>query len=101
MRAVGAGMVGTMAAVRRDKTADAARHEQCRVGGTGDWVPDGTPCDDGDPCSQTATCEKGKCVGHLPVLCCSRGFHCAVDEFNQFICTKGPGPKYAECSHPL
>ena len=100
IRAVGASLVGLTASAWSGTPAGAARDEQCRVGGTGAPAPDGTPCDDGDRCSLFATCEQGKCVGHNPVLCCSRGFHCAVDEFSQFICAKGPGPRFAECPTP-
>ena len=30
---------------------------------------DGTPCDDGDLCTQTDTCKSGVCVGDNPVVC--------------------------------
>ncbi|HVN86324.1 MAG TPA: hypothetical protein VMW17_15935 [Candidatus Binatia bacterium] len=30
---------------------------------------DGTTCDDGDPCTQTDTCQGGVCVGSSPVTC--------------------------------
>jgi len=31
--------------------------------------PDGTPCDDGDACTRTDTCQAGACAGSNPVLC--------------------------------
>src|SRR5713226_4205029 len=31
--------------------------------------PDGTPCNDGDACTQTDTCQSGICVGSNPVTC--------------------------------
>jgi hypothetical protein len=31
--------------------------------------PDGTPCDDGDACTQSDTCQAGLCVGADPVIC--------------------------------
>jgi hypothetical protein len=30
---------------------------------------DGAPCDDGNPCTQTDTCQSGACVGGNPVVC--------------------------------
>lgn len=32
-------------------------------------APNGTPCDDGNACSQTDTCQEGICVGTNPVIC--------------------------------
>src|SRR5207245_1301307 len=31
--------------------------------------PNGTPCDDGNACTQTDTCPAGACVGANPVVC--------------------------------
>src|SRR4051812_25897855 len=31
--------------------------------------PDGTPCDDGDACTQTDTCQSDVCTGANPVVC--------------------------------
>jgi hypothetical protein len=31
--------------------------------------PDGTPCDDGNACTQTDACEAGTCTGGTPVVC--------------------------------
>src|SRR5438094_9441323 len=30
---------------------------------------DGTPCDDGNACTQTDTCQAGTCTGSTPVVC--------------------------------
>ncbi len=52
--------------------------DQCHVAGTCDTVtglcddpfaPDGTGCDDGDLCTQNATCTGGSCGGGTPVSC--------------------------------
>jgi hypothetical protein len=32
-------------------------------------APNGTACDDGNPCTQTDTCQGGTCVGGNPVVC--------------------------------
>lgn len=32
-------------------------------------APNGTPCDDGDACTQTDTCQSGNCAGANPVAC--------------------------------
>jgi hypothetical protein len=32
-------------------------------------LPNGTPCDDGNLCTQTDTCQSGVCVGGNPVVC--------------------------------
>jgi hypothetical protein len=51
---------------------------QCQVGGTCDpytgqcssiVLLSDIPCDDGDACTQTDTCENGQCVGSNPVTC--------------------------------
>ncbi len=55
-----------------------AASDQCHVAGTCDPVTgvcsnpakaDGAACDDGDPCTQTDTCQAGACVGSDPVVC--------------------------------
>lgn len=35
-------------------------------------LPNGTSCDDGDPCTVTSTCQAGSCVAELPVLCTAK-----------------------------
>ncbi len=32
-------------------------------------APDGTPCSDGNPCTQVDSCQAGVCVGSIPVVC--------------------------------
>jgi hypothetical protein len=32
-------------------------------------VKDTTPCDDGNPCTQTDTCQSGTCTGSSPIMC--------------------------------
>jgi hypothetical protein len=44
----------------------------CAVGARADvcaTLGDGQPCDDGDACTQTDTCQGGQCVGGNPVVC--------------------------------
>src|SRR5207249_7396382 len=36
---------------------------------------DGTPCDDGDACTQTDACQNGSCVGANPVVCTADQCH--------------------------
>ncbi len=52
--------------------------DQCHTAGTCDPVTgacsnpakaDGTPCTDGNACTQTDTCQSGSCVGSNPVTC--------------------------------
>ena len=52
--------------------------DQCHVAGTCDpatgscsdpEAPGGTPCNDGDLCTQTDTCQSGVCTGTNPVVC--------------------------------
>jgi len=35
--------------------------------------PNGTPCDDGNACKRTDTCQSGVCVGTNPVSCTASG----------------------------
>jgi hypothetical protein len=55
-----------------------AASDQCHLVGTCDSGtglcsdparPDDTPCDDGDACTQTDTCQSGGCTGADPVVC--------------------------------
>jgi streptogramin lyase len=55
-----------------------AASDQCHVAGTCNTVtgicsnpnaPNGTTCNDGNPCTQTSTCQSGACVGANPILC--------------------------------
>ena len=55
-----------------------AAPDQCHTAGTCDPAtgtctnpakPDGTACNDGNPCTQTDTCQSGTCVGTKPVVC--------------------------------
>jgi hypothetical protein len=39
------------------------------VTGACDKATDGTPCDDGDACTQLDVCKGGECVGDYPVVC--------------------------------
>lgn len=51
----------------------------------------GTPCDDGDACSQVDTCNAGACTGNSPVVCA------ALDDCHEAgICDSATG----ECNHP-
>src|SRR2546428_1109378 len=52
--------------------------DQCRAAGTCNPATgtcsdpaqlDGTPCNDGNACTQTDTCQNGSCVGANPVVC--------------------------------
>ncbi|MFO0755661.1 MAG: MYXO-CTERM sorting domain-containing protein [Byssovorax sp.] len=52
---------------------------------------DGTPCDDGNPCSQTDTCQNGICVGGNPKTCA------AMDSCHTAgLCNPATG----DCSNP-
>src|SRR3989442_2683045 len=37
--------------------------------------PNGTPCNDGDACTQTDACQNGSCVGANPVVCTADQCH--------------------------
>ncbi|RLB58495.1 MAG: hypothetical protein DRI34_04625, partial [Deltaproteobacteria bacterium] len=53
--------------------------------------PDDTPCDDGDLCTQTDTCQSGSCTGSDPVVCT------ALDQCHEAgTCNPATG----ECSNP-
>ena len=53
--------------------------DQCHIAGAGDPAPtgacsdplkpDGSSCDDSNPCTQIDTCRSGVCVGSVPVQC--------------------------------
>ncbi len=58
-----------------------AAQDQCHAAGTCDpatgvcsnpLVTNGTPCDDGDPCTQTDLCMAGVCVGTNPLTCAAQ-----------------------------
>ncbi len=53
-------------------------------------APDGTPCNDGNPCTQVDTCQGGVCVGSSPVACA------AVDPCHPGACDPATGL----CSNP-
>lgn len=54
-------------------------------------APDGTACNDGNPCTQTDTCSSGACVGGNPIICT------AIDQcHNAGTCDSGTGT----CSNP-
>ena len=55
-------------------------------------LADGTPCDDGDLCTQADTCQAGVCVGASPVLCAAQDQCHAVG-----VCDPATG----QCSNPL
>ena len=84
--------------VGRDPVVCPTATGQCKSKGTcdpatglcikGGNVPDGTPCNDGDPCTRQSTCQSGKCVGSDFVLTCDKGQVCIKDLNGQFICTR-------------
>ena len=107
LRTVGAGLASAVTARLTKGTSRAAScvetgcpgsTRQCRQQdicdavtgrcGPGGHVPDSTPCDDGDPCTLVATCQHGQCIGSNYVLTCDKGFVCAKDENDQFVCAK-------------
>ena len=55
--------------------------------------PNGTPCDDGDVCTQTDTCQAGVCVGANPVANgtpCDDGYVCTLNDTCQAgVCVSG------------
>ena len=53
--------------------------------------PDGSPCNDGDACTQSDTCQGGVCVGAAPVTCTALG-QC----YNAGTCNPATGV----CSNP-
>jgi hypothetical protein len=84
--------------VGRDNVVCMGATDQCKTQGTcdpatgvcnqGGNAPDGTTCNDGDPCTRVSTCQGGKCVGFNYVLTCDKGFICILDVNEQFICAK-------------
>ena len=54
-------------------------------------TPEGGPCDDGDACTQTDTCQEGVCVGANPVVCVGDACHAAGS------CD----PETGECLNPV
>lgn len=48
-------------------------------------APDGTPCDDGNLCTQVDTCQGGICIGSSPVVCA------ATDPCQPGACDPGTG----------
>jgi hypothetical protein len=48
-------------------------------------IPNGTPCDDQDACTQTDTCQAGACVGSNPVVCS------APDQCHVGVCNPATG----------
>ena len=74
--------------------------DQCHTAGTCNPLtgacsdpakPDGAPCDDGDGCTQTDTCQAGACTGENPVLCAD------LDQCHEpGTCDSGSGT----CSYP-
>src|SRR5262249_7887049 len=53
--------------------------------------PDGTACDDGNPCTRRASCEAGICTGDDPVVCHGKG-----RDHTEGVCDPGTG----RCSNP-
>ena len=43
-------------------------------------ISDNTPCDDGDSCGVTDTCQAGKCAAGVNVCACAADTDCAVDD---------------------
>src|SRR5258705_8159989 len=58
---------------------------------------DGTPCDDGDACTQTDACEAGICVGANPVVCTAADQCHAAGVCNPAsgVCSNPPTPNAA------
>jgi Bacterial Ig domain len=64
--------------------------------------PDGTACDDGNPCTQTDTCQAGICQGSNPVVCaappaCKLAGVCQATGANAGTCTYADAPTGAAC----
>ncbi|WP_437580263.1 thrombospondin type 3 repeat-containing protein [Sorangium sp. So ce887] len=51
--------------------------------------PDGTPCDDRDPCTLADACDDGVCRGNEPVACAPSGNACTSAQCH---------PRYGECA---
>lgn len=68
----------------------------CRLAGTCDPQtgacglspprPNGSPCDDGDGCTQTDTCQAGQCVGADPLVCPEDAFACTEARCRDGVC---------------
>ena len=62
---------------------------------------DGTPCNDGNACTRTDTCQAGRCVGANPVACSGGGGPCKLagscDPSNG-SCSSGNAPDGAACT---
>jgi hypothetical protein len=75
--------------------------DQCHSAGTCDPTTgacdnpalDGTPCDDGNACTQLDLCETGVCAGRLPVTCAAPPDTC----HGEGVCA----PDGGVCSYPL
>ena len=67
-------------------------NETCQSGScVGSVAPNGTACDDGNACTQTDTCQSGTCTGSNPVICT------ALDPCHDSgVCYTGTGV----CSNP-
>lgn len=68
----------------------------CRLAGTCDPQtgacapsppsPNGSPCDDGDGCTRTDTCQAGQCVGADPLVCPEDAFSCTEARCRNGVC---------------
>ncbi|HYD42634.1 MAG TPA: hypothetical protein VEB43_17530 [Anaeromyxobacter sp.] len=85
-----------------------APSDQCHVAGVCDGAtgacsqpaaPDGTWCDDGDPCTQQDSCAAGACSGGTPVVCADPGpCRLAACQPGTGSCESWAAPDGTECT---
>jgi hypothetical protein len=59
--------------------------------------PDGTPCNDGNACTQTDTCQQGTCVGSNPVVCAPLDACHDAGVCSAGVCSNPQKPDGASC----
>ncbi len=74
--------------------------DQCLLAGTCDPEtgacaafpprPNGSPCDDGDGCTQSDTCLAGVCLGTDPIVCAEDEFACTETRCRDGVCEHVP-----------
>ena len=96
-------------AAASDQAPVCTASDPCHVAGTCDpWTglcsnppaPDGTPCSDGNVCTQTDTCQAGACDGANPVICvASDACHLAgTCDPGSGLCSNPQAPDGTPCS---
>ena len=62
--------------------------------------PDGTPCDDGNACTQSDTCQAGVCTGSNPVTCSAldQCHDAGTCDTGTGVCSNPPEPDSTSCN---